>query len=223
MAQKTACPCLRDSRKMLKKATQWESMFRPAATSVEIGDAELIARICAADEGAFETLYKRYYPKLFRFSFRVTRRLDQIEEIINDVMYVVWKKAPSFRPETRASTWIFGIAYNKCLKAVAGRAQAEHLELEDAEDLIPGVQDSGLKNLEIEDWVAVAFSKLPPGQRAVLELAYHHGLHYQEIAQIMDCPENTVKTRMFHARKKIKSLFPDLLADSNADSLGNAL
>jgi RNA polymerase sigma-70 factor (ECF subfamily) len=69
----------------------------------------------------------------------------------------------------------------------------------------------------------VAFGKLPADQRAVLELAYHQGLHYQEIAQIMDCPENTVKTRMFHARKKIKALYPDLLADLNADCLGAAL
>jgi RNA polymerase sigma-70 factor (ECF subfamily) len=195
----------------------------PKAACAETSDADLIALVCAADDAAFETLYKRYYPKLFRFSLRTTRRLDQVEEIINDVMYVVWKKAASFRPETRASTWIFGIAYKKCLKSIAERAEVEHMELADAEALIPGVLDSGLKNLELADWVAMAFSQLPPGQRAVLELAYHHGLHYQEIAQIMDCPENTVKTRMFHARKKIKSLYPDLLADPNAECPGNAL
>jgi RNA polymerase sigma-70 factor (ECF subfamily) len=208
---------------MLKKTNPIGSLFRSTVSPLDIGDAELIARICAADEAALEILYKRYYPKLFRFSLRMTRRLDCVEEVINDVMYVVWKKSPSFRPDTRASTWIFGIAYNKCLKALEEKAQGEHLEWEDAEALLPGVCDSGLKNLEIEDWVAVAFGKLPADQRAVLELAYHQGLHYQEIAQIMDCPENTVKTRMFHARKKIKALYPDLLADLNADSLGTAL
>jgi len=201
----------------------WKSNPSPMATSGETNDAELIARIGAADQEAFETLYKRYYPKLFRFSYRVTRRLDQIEEIINDVMFVVWNKAQSYRPEARPSTWIFGIAYKKCLKSIADRPQAEHLELEDADHLIPGVQDSGLKNLEIADWIAVAFGKLPADQRAVLELTYHHGLQYQEIAAIMDCPENTVKTRMFHARKKIKALFPDLLTEPNADFLGNVL
>jgi RNA polymerase sigma-70 factor (ECF subfamily) len=192
----------------------------PKTASAETGDAELIARICDGDNEAFEILYKRYYPRLFRFSWRVTRRLDQVEEIINDTLYVVWKRAASFRPESRASTWIFGIAYKKCLKANAQRPQGEHLELEEAAELLPGVQDSGLKNLELEDWVAVAFSKLPHDQRAVLELAYHHGLHYLEIAEIMDCPENTVKTRMFHARKKIQSLFPDLLTSLAADCRG---
>jgi RNA polymerase sigma-70 factor (ECF subfamily) len=56
-----------------------------------------------------------------------------------------------------------------------------------------------------------------------LELAYHQGLQYQEIAEIMGCPENTVKTRMFHARKKIKALFPDLLSDITTDYQGTVL
>ncbi len=180
--------------------------YDPSSDAIETA---LIAQICEADPAAFESLYKRYYQRLFRFSYRLTRRIDSIEEIINDVMYVVWKKAATYQAGTRVSTWIFGIAYRKCLKSMAERASAEHLELEDAEDLIPGVQDKGLQGLEIEDWIAVAFSALPADQRAVLELAYHHDLHYSEIARIMDCPENTVKTRMFHARKKIKALFPD--------------
>jgi RNA polymerase sigma-70 factor (ECF subfamily) len=197
-------------------------MQNPKAIAQAASDADLILRVCLADHEAFEVLYKRYYPKLFRFAYRVTRRLDQIEEIINDVMFVVWNKASTYLPDTRASTWIFGIAYKKCLKSLSERPQAEHLELEAAEDLLPPVQDSGLRDLEVAEWVTVAFGKLPPDQRAVLELVYHHGLHYAEIAAIMDCPENTVKTRVFHARKKIKALFPELLS-THADFAGNQL
>ncbi len=195
----------------------------PKPATSEISDNVLIQRICESDTEAFEALYKRYYPKLFQFILRVTRHLDQIEEIINDVMYVVWRRASSFQPETRASTWIFGIAYKKSLKSLSERQPGEHLELDDAADLIPGVEDSGLQNLELEDWISVAFSKLSTDQRAVLELTYHQGLHYHEIAQIMDCPENTVKTRMFSARKKIKALFPEFLPESNAGYRGNTL
>ena len=205
---------------MLKPFKQTESRFMLKEPSGEPSDNQLIVLVCEADTAAFELLYKRYYPRLFRFAFRMTRQLDQIEEIINDVMYVVWKKAASFQLETRASTWIFGIAYKKCLKSIAERMTVEHIELEDAVDLIPGIQDSGLQNLELEDWISVAFSKLPADQRAVLDLAYHQGLHYSEIAQIMDCPENTVKTRMFNARKKIKTLYPDLLPEFNANCKG---
>ena len=207
---------------MFNKSNNWGPSMMPTRPPGEPSDNDLIMRVCASDTVAFEALYKRYYPKLFRFAFRVTRQVDQIEEIINDVMYVVWTRASSFHPESRASTWIFGIAYNKCLKSMSARLPGEHLELEDAEGLIPGVQDRDLQNLELEDWVMVAFGKLTEEQRAVLELTYRHGLHYAEIAKIMDCPENTVKTRIFHARKKLKELFPDFLADSSADHKGSS-
>jgi RNA polymerase sigma-70 factor (ECF subfamily) len=81
---------------------------------------------------------------------------------------------------------------------------------------LPDRQAGGLPELEMEDWLAVMFSQLPTDQRAVLELAYHQGLGYAEIAEVMDCPESTVKTRMFHARKKIKALYPDLANELNA-------
>lgn len=189
----------------------------------DLDDLELLRRICDADHQAFEQLYKRYYQRLFRFAFRVLRRLDSIEEIINDVMYVVWRRAASFNPQGRVSTWIFGIAYRKCLKASVSGVSSEHVPLEDAEDMMPAEIDGGLRDLEIEDWLSVAFSKLPADQRAVLELTYHQGLHYGEIAEIMQCPENTVKTRMFHARRKIKALFPDLIDDMRQVARGKSL
>lgn len=189
----------------------------------EMSDGVLIERICASDQQAFESLYKAYYQRLFRFSLRMTRSLDRVEEIINDVMYVVWRKADTFNAEGKVSTWIFGIAYNKCLKVLSERNNADHLTLEDAEDQLPTIQDSGLRNLEIEDWLSVAFAALPADQRAVLELAYHHGLHYNEIAAIMDCSENTVKTRMFRARNKIRALFPELSGNRPDFHDGNLL
>ena len=208
---------------MFLSKPQGDAQYMATEPTEEISDAELAYRISEMDLAAFELLYKRYYQRLFRFAYRMTRRLDPIEEIINDVMYVVWTRAATFNPEGRFSTWIFGIAYKKCLKVIAERAEAEHVSLDDVEDIIPGVRDSGLRSMELEDWISVAFSRLPPDQRAVLELAYHHGLHYHEIARIMECPENTVKTRMFHARKKIKSLFPDLTEESGFDFQGKSL
>ncbi|MFO1417506.1 MAG: RNA polymerase sigma factor [Methylotetracoccus sp.] len=189
----------------------------------DLDDLELLRKICAADHQAFEQLYKRYYQRLFRFAYRVLRRLESIEEIINDVMYVVWRRAASFNPQGRVSTWIFGIAYRKCLKASVSGNSSEHVPLDDAEDTMPAQIDGGLRDLEIEDWLSVAFSKLPADQRAVLELTYHQGLHYGEIAEIMQCPENTVKTRMFHARRKIKALFPDLIEDMRQVARGKSL
>jgi len=66
------------------------------------------------------------------------------------------------------------------------------------------ISQSG-RNTETQDWLNCALDILPADQRAVIELTFYHGLPYQEIAKILDCPENTVKTRMFHARKKLQA------------------
>lgn len=189
----------------------------------EISDEDLLARICTADQGAFEIFYKRYYQRLFRFSYRVTRRLDLIEEVINDVMMVVWNKAASFNSEAKVSTWILGIAYKKCLKAMSERGQSELVSLDEFEELVPGVRDNAMQRVELEDWLAVALSRISPEQRAVLELTYHHGMHYSEIAELLGCPENTVKTRVFHARKKLQSLIEELNDSSPFEHNGESL
>jgi len=199
-----------------------DMLAMPKSTSKEITDEELIVKICLTDHDAFEVLYKRYFQRIFRFAYRIMQSLDDIEEIINDVMFVVWKKAASFKNESLVSTWIFGIAYKKCLKALSKRPKVEHISLDDIAEDIQDMQVSALKNMEIDDWLSVVFSKLPADQRAVLELTYHQGLNYSEIAEIMECPENTVKTRMFHARKKIKLLFPDLAFELNTDNYGES-
>lgn len=171
----------------------------------QMRDADLIARLCNADESALEQLYHHYYPRLFRFVARMTRREDLIDEIINDVMFVVWEKAASYDPKCKPSTWIFGIAFNKARQALRN---ADHSEEESLDDLDEdsswlGKQDTALNQLELDEWLESALNTLSPEHRAVIELTYYDGLHYSEIAAIMGCPENTVKTRMHHARKNL--------------------
>jgi len=168
-------------------------------------DADLIARLCKQDEKALELLYHHYYSRLFRFVARVTRRENLIDEVINDVMYVVWEKAETYNQQCQPSTWIFGIAYNKARQSLrnAGNKDEESLDEMDDDNLVFEDNDSGLKQLEMTNWLESALDKLSPDQRAVIELTYFQGLHYSEIAVLMECPENTVKTRMHHARKKL--------------------
>lgn len=171
-------------------------------------DTELLQRIGRQDYPALELLYRRYFPRVSRFACRMLSSPELIEEVVNDVMYVVWRKASTFNGQGQASTWIFGIAYRTCLKVRGGVCGADHLSLDMAEELIPGTTDSGMAALELDDWVTRLFEQLPLEQRAVLELTYHQDLKYSEIAEILGCPENTVKTRMFHARRKIRALMP---------------
>src|ERR1700741_177588 len=88
---------------------------RNAASMNEVG---LIGRIAAEDMGAFETLYALYHPRLARFLLGMTRRPPLVEEILDDTMLVVWRKAHTYNPGAKVSTWIFGIAYRQALKAL---------------------------------------------------------------------------------------------------------
>ncbi|MDD5580633.1 MAG: RNA polymerase sigma factor [Methylobacter sp.] len=205
---------------MKTHAAKTQSFEGPPLSTYQNGrqmrDAELIARLCNADEDALKQLYHHYYPRLFRFIARVTRRDDLIDEIINDVMYVVWEKAASYNPQCKSTTWIFGIAFNKTRQALRNADRSEEVSLDDLDENHAwlGKQDAGLRQLEVDDWMAFALDKLSPEHRAVIELTYYEGLHYSEIAAIMDCPENTVKTRMYHARKYLAVI----LAPTNDNS-----
>ncbi|MEQ1531379.1 MAG: sigma-70 family RNA polymerase sigma factor [Methylococcales bacterium] len=168
-------------------------------------DADLIARICNMDEKALELLYQHYYTRLFRFIARITRKEELIGEVINDVMYVVWEKADTYNQQCQPSTWIFGIAYNKARQSLrnSGHKDEESLDELDGDNLVFAENNCALNQLEVSNWLEPALDMLSPDQRAVIELTYFEGLHYSEIAILMDCPENTVKTRMYHARKKL--------------------
>ncbi len=185
---------------------------RPTREAHEDPDADLIRRIGVGDQQAFEQLYNRYYHYLFRFIYRMTRRPESTEEIINDVMLVVWEKAANLELTSRASTWILSIAYRKSLKLLDQyQANYADVSIQDIEPDLPSDDEATTKQLELRDWVLVALESLSREQRTVVELAYFHEMRYSDIAHVMGCPESTVKTRMFHARKKLRSLLPSLI------------
>jgi RNA polymerase sigma-70 factor (ECF subfamily) len=166
----------------------------------------LMRRIAEHDRAAFKELYLLYHRRLARFLTRLTTRYDVAEEIINDTFWVVWQRAADFRGASQVSTWIMGIAYRRGLKTLRGLhplpATPEH-------EWEPAIEEPW-KPAEMQEWLAAGLARLPLEQRLVLELAYHLGHSCEEIALIMDCPVNTVKTRMFHARRKLKPLLLQL-------------
>ena len=187
-----------------------ESIY--ASPRMRTREQQLITETAAGNEKAFEQLYQLYFSRLFQFIFRITRTQNGIEEIINDVMYVVWEKASTYDQTCRPSTWILGIAYFKALKRVEKSVADEDrsVEFNDELDYFPDKSTQWISQIETSNWLEVAFTQLSTEQRAVVEMTYFQGLHYNEIAEIMQCPENTVKTRMFHARKILaKSLQED--------------
>ena len=169
-----------------------------------VHDHQLLERIAGGEREAFEALYASYASRLFGFALRVTRDPDLVDEVVNDTLLAVWRSAARFGGRSQPSTWIFGIAYRKALRALAGRRRREPtIELPDSRrDDRPGA-DVVLERRESLSVVTGALRKLPAEQRAVVELTFLHGLSYKEVAEAIGCPVNTVKTRMFHARRKL--------------------
>lgn len=183
-----------------------------SASSSASRDGELLERTARRDRQAFTELYRRYHPRLFGYLRRLLADGQLIEEVLDDVMFVVWKDARRFGGNSAVSTWIFGIAYRRAMSAirVETRHQSRVDHALDAEQL--PMDPPANRNL-----VAAALSRLSPDHRQVVELTYYVGLSYREIAEVADCPVNTVKTRMFHARRRLRYLLPVLAGEKEDD------
>jgi RNA polymerase sigma-70 factor, ECF subfamily len=171
-------------------------------------ERELLRRISAGDRDAFRDLYLRYHRRLARFLTRLLHRYADAEEIINDTLWIVWQRSGEFRNASRVSTWIMGIAYRRALNMIRRATTHERamaLEIVDSE----GSVSDGAQALEERQLLEAGLAQLPLEQRLVLEFTYYLDHSCEEIAEIMECPVNTVKTRMFHARRKLRTILAD--------------
>lgn len=180
---------------------------RPGPVTANAGELRLLVRVSQGDRQAFQELYVAYHRRLARFLTRLTHGYPIAEEIINDTMYVVWCKAGEFRGQSQVSTWIMGIAYRQALKALKRESNAARVPLEESDEELTTV-DATQRTEELHEWIGEALARLSFEQRMVVELTYYMGLSCEEISSIMNCPLNTVKTRMFHARRKLRATLP---------------
>lgn len=184
-------------------------------------DSADMRRIALRDETAFNALYLRYHPRLSRFVSRTLHDPAQTEEVVADTLYAVWTGASRFQSRSKVSTWIFGIAFRTTMKAI--RSSSRHSRFtdhaEDADVLVDSQQDSDpAMGVELRDQtkhLIKAMESLSPEQRAVVELTAL-GWSCSEIGQIIDCPSNTVKTRMFSARKKLRPVLETEAPQTNS-------
>jgi RNA polymerase sigma-70 factor, ECF subfamily len=172
-------------------------------------DPELgwIQRIAEGDRDAFEKLYAAYQTRLFRYLLRMVSDTGAAEELTNDTMVAAWKAAGSFRGHSKASTWLFGIARHKALNVLRQR-QVVTVEVESAmavAALSAGPEQSVARD-HLRQTMKQALEELSAEHREVMELTFYQELSYQEIAEIIECPVNTVKTRMFYAKKKLQEI-----------------
>lgn len=153
------------------------------------------------DKQALAELYDRYRHPLGGFLRRKLYETKLVDEVYNDVMMTIWKKADGFRGDSKVSTWIFGIAYRTCLSH--SRRETKHTSGAVSYELekVPTKTESDLVGQ-----LKAAITKLSDDHKTVVEMAYYYGHSIAEISVMIDCPVNTVKTRLFHARKNLKDI-----------------
>jgi RNA polymerase sigma-70 factor (ECF subfamily) len=216
-------PGMRSNRKAMAGEPNREPPDLKESELDQRQDVELIRAVAQRDRRAFEALYYRHAPRIGRYLMRLLRQPAEVEEALNDVMLVIWQSAARFDPAlSRLTTWLFGIAHNKALKVLARlrarsvEVSAEPLAAEDS-DADPDantpvgavdVQDPErtLLSRELGDSLVRALDQLSPEHRSVIQLAFGEDCSYQEIAAIIGSPVNTVKTRVFHARKRLAAI-----------------
>jgi RNA polymerase sigma-70 factor (ECF subfamily) len=167
-------------------------------------DEQLLARIAAGDRGTLATLYARHHVRLYRFLLRLVNNTAAAEDLTSEVFLEIWKHAHRFEGRSQVSTWMLSIARHRAMSALRRRADEPLDETAAAEiaDTADGPEAILLKQRQASA-LRKCLARLSPAHREIIDLVYYHAKSIAEVAEIIGAPQNTVKTRMFYARKKL--------------------
>jgi RNA polymerase sigma-70 factor (ECF subfamily) len=167
----------------------------------------LLARVARRDREALAELYARFQRPLFSYLFHLMGERGLAEDVLQEVMVIVWQRAHTFRGTGRATGWVFGIAHHQAFKALRRDARAKLVELGMAADLPDEARspEADLLRRATHEEVAKALACLTPEHREVLELAFFQDFAPKEIAAIVGIPAGTVKSRLSYARRALRA------------------
>ena len=172
----------------------------------QVGDEELLSQIAQGDRQAFSRLYLKYQPRLVSYCARLLKDdVAQAADIVDDALFDVWRSADKFEGKSKASTWIYSITRNKLISWL--RKTSEVILDDDAlmlamEDTAPNPEEAQIEE-DMKDQLLRMMNHLTDEHRDVLKLTYFEDKSVKEVADILKISENTVKTRMFYARKRL--------------------
>jgi RNA polymerase sigma-70 factor (ECF subfamily) len=170
-------------------------------------DENLIGAIAAGSQAAMRTLYARHRLRVYHFIVRLGSDTDRAEDLVSEVFLSVWRQAGTFENRSQVSTWILSIARFKALTAL-GRRREPQLD----EDAIKTVADDAdtpeqtVLHTDRRAQLRRCIAQMSSDHREVIDLVYYHEKSVEEVAKILRLPKNTVKTRMFYARKHLARL-----------------
>ncbi len=164
-------------------------------------EIQLMLRIREGDSRAFEELYRLYNKPLANFFHRLCWNPARVDDLLQEVFLRIWKAAPRYEPTAKFSTWIFRIAHNLWINDSRKRRETSLGNLEREEENPPG---RSMERSETRRKVQAALEALPEGERECLVLSHYNGLKYAEIAEVMEIPVGTVKSRIFSAVRRLR-------------------
>jgi RNA polymerase sigma-70 factor (ECF subfamily) len=183
----------------------------------------LLERIGQADEAAFRELYRAFSRRLYAYVLRQLGDPAQAEEIVADTLYEVWRQPARFRGDAQFSTWLIGIARNKVLMAFRSRKpDSRHEDIDEVAESMASEDASAFEILaqqQRHEGVRRCMDKLSDEHRECVHLVFYEGMSLADVAAVQGCPENTVKTRLFHARQKLRNCLKLLLQGEGGSSL----
>lgn len=170
-------------------------------------DGELIRGIAAGNETALRGLFARHQTRIYRFALRLVGNAAVAEEVTNEVFLEVWRNAAKFEGASAAATWMLSIAHHRAVSYL--RKRREEGWDEDAAGTLQDGGDDPEVAAQKSDKSAIlrlCLDKLSPEHKAIVDLVYYHELSVAEASEVLQIPENTVKTRMFYARRRLSEL-----------------
>ena len=170
-------------------------------------DSTLIQRIAAGNRLAMQALYMRYRLRAYRHIVRIVGNEAVADDLLSDTFLEVWRNARRFRGQASIATWLLAIARNKAISALR-RSSVERLDKECSETIAD--ENDGpeirLQKKQASGVLRRSLTHLSPKHREVISLVYYQDKSPEEVAAILGTPRNTVKTRMFHARRHLGEL-----------------
>ena len=176
-------------------------------------DQQLVAKVQAGDSRAFDMLVLKYQHKIFGLISRYVHDSHEVQDVAQEAFIKAYRALPRFRGDSAFYTWLYRIAINTAKNHLVSRGRrppGTDVEVEDAEYYDSGSALRDFENPEnqlfaeeLKAVVDTAISQLPDDLRSAVTLREFDGLSYEDIAEIMDCPVGTVRSRIFRAREAI--------------------
>ena len=181
--------------------------------TAELTDKQLVAKVQKGDSRAFDLLVMKYQHKIMGLISRYVHDADEVQDVAQEAFIKAYRALPRFRGDSAFYTWLYRIAINTAKNHLISRSRrppGSDVEVEDAEYFEAGgalrdieTPETALFGAELKAVIEDAIAELPDDLRAAVTLREFDGLSYEDIAEVMDCPVGTVRSRIFRAREAI--------------------